>query len=404
MKSTHFILSIVASSLLILSINLDAMAGDFTFGTSRRVTSATTRTTSRFGKKQFLSIKKPSFSPIPIFLQSSPVQPGSCASRSSGIITSETVNNSAYSPASKGVNTDIAVSGGGDANVASPEIASPKKVTFIDASDGNAKLKSENEHCEDDSDAEKEPPMTASRDNDLTSEAVIVDRSESLAYQGDLQNDDSDIDEETEMACNNYANSMDAFWLLDNSLTTIKSGIAWARKSNISPICTTTAKKEMTDALHKLLQRNSDDLKNNFQKINARRELLCGIQAQLEKTNFLINNLQVLQKNIKRLEASRSIMKNKHVPLDETDLRDFNNACQVQQNERIKTLGLHVAITLHEMERTESMRSRIYKKSLDHTRIHHEPQKINIEAIFDQLKTNPALQTTDPEAEIDNCI
>jgi len=129
---------------------------------------------------------------------------------------------------------------------------------------------------------------------------------------------DSDLDEETNTAVQHYLGSY-SIWPVSD--TTVKKGLFWVHKSNID--------------------------------------------SNIETTANLVSQLELLRTTNRRLEAARSIMKNKcHVQLDEKDLKAFNSSCETQEGEIISYLASSLSLGLHGLERIESMRSRTCKKSL----------------------------------------
>jgi len=190
--------------------------------------------------------------------------------------------------------------------------------------------------------------------------------------------DDSAIDEETEMAVKYYTDA----WIGDS---VVINGLKWANnnayidKNNI-----TTAIKEMTDALNKLLSKNKIGLKLHNDKTENRVLGLGEAQNNIEQTKCITDHLEILQKNEQRIEAARYIIKNKFVQLDEPNLRAFHDACKNQEDEFIQCLGNNFALVLHNLKRLEAMRSRTHKKSLSPNKIGYQQLNIKPVSIFEK--------------------
>ncbi len=139
----------------------------------------------------------------------------------------------------------------------------------------------------------------------------------------------------------------------------------WSSKEVISQE-RSTARKAITDGLHKLYKQNEED----FKKLQ---KLMDKSLAEKLKTDTLVNALQVAENISKRFEVAYHIINNKaNIQIDETNLNEFTKL-HAQYFDFIKTLfGVQFDFETKKLENLDRIRHRIQKKSLKPAAIFYE--------------------------------
>jgi len=351
MRSTQALLSLITSSLLILSINLDAMDSSVKFESEQ-----SSRPTGINAPRKKMKARKKEIPIISMKTSESSVASSLCQPSRRVFLLDTKINNP------------------------TPPNYPPENVDYNPL------------ECNNNTYSDEQPPMVVTKKSkqssitsyDLpptTNKTSDIEWTENdiLTDSGTETDNNSDIDEETEVAAQYYTET----WFLGDKI--IINGLIWAKKQEIAEADRTTATKDMTDALRKLLTKNENDLKKYHDEKHTKLADLDETQIQLKQTECITSHLQLLEKNSQRTEAARFIIKNQsnpYIQLDELDLKAFHDACKIQENERISCLAASFSLGLHELERSNSMRSRTHKKSLKPEKIDYQPLDISHKTIF----------------------
>ena len=223
-----------------------------------------------------------------------------------------------------------------------------------------------------------------------------------VAYGSDS---DSDIDEETELAVQHYIDS----WTYDTSgqealklANRVKDDPKYAHQLNSDFQLKTGARKAMTDGIHLYLKSNQDAIRTFAKTKDTTLQSLKEGEYQNKQTKLLIDYLKFTQKLQRRLEACRFITKSGVIQPDAEILTDYYNACEEQEKQEEDLMKSSFDLGLHNMKRSKTMRNRIFKiMSQTPAKIVHETQEIDSTTLFEQLvsKTKQGISATDTEAE-----
>ena len=279
-----------------------------------------------------------------------------------------------------------------------------------DTSSVTALHSSDSDHGDtDDETSEGEGGDTATASNAIVTSATDEDNLASVGEDevADGSDSDSDIDEETEVAVKYY---LAAWTMVDTSGQT---ALNLAKKMSDDSEYTnrlkknfkdqSTARKVMTDGIHLYLTNNETDLATYKKTKKTTLQSLEKTEAQNKEPELLTSFLKLLTRRQRRLEASRLIVKSEVIQPDAEILLNYYNACDTQQKEIKNFVQSAIDLGLHHLKRLESMRNRTYKIiSRPAARIVHSSQKMDSVEFFAQLMDkNKSMETpiTDTETE-----
>ncbi len=171
---------------------------------------------------------------------------------------------------------------------------------------------------------------------------------------------DSEIDEETQLAANNYSSSWTFF-----SSDPVKKGLIRASQPTIDGNLLSTAKKEMADGLCELIKKNEKD------------NTLIG------ETQSLTEEMKLSEKMQRRLEAMRFLLKNKaDIRFNEDDLVTFSNICKACHNNDINILQQSFTRVQDEVEGVNNMGESVHRKSFKLKGTNYVSMDMSPEEIF----------------------
>ncbi len=200
----------------------------------------------------------------------------------------------------------------------------------------------------------------------ITQVAGVSEDELTEAESSDTVGNDSDfeIDKETKIAADHYSSSWSSLF------NPVKQGLAYACQLTIEPNLLTTAKKEMTDALQNLIQRSKDDCENTKSTVIT------------DEIKSLIKRMRLSEKVQRKLEASRFILENNNIQLDEKDLAEFNDTCTISQISETNTLKQFCALTQDRVKEVNEMCIRVRAKSFNSKKINYDSIGTSSKEIF----------------------